>query len=58
MAYDLPAPSGGEAGLSRALFKKGKRCTIFYAPQSPYTKIEAITVGRCDANVGLLIGVG
>jgi hypothetical protein len=57
-AYDLPAPSGGEAGLSRALLKKGKKCTMFYAPTSPYTKIEAITVGRCNANVGLLIGVG
>lgn len=56
-AYGLPAASGGEAGLSRALFKKGKRCTMFYAPTSPYTKIEAITVGRCNANVGLLIGV-
>jgi hypothetical protein len=57
-AYDIPPPSGGEAGLSRALLKKGKRCTMFYAPTSPYTKIEAITVGRCNANVGLLIGVG
>jgi hypothetical protein len=56
-AYNLPAASGGEAGMSRALLKKSKRCTMFYAPQSPYTKIEAITVGRCDANVGLLIGV-
>jgi hypothetical protein len=56
-AYSLPAPSGGEAGLSRALLKKHKRCTMFYAPTSPYTKIEAITVGRCNANVGLLIGV-
>jgi hypothetical protein len=56
-AYNLPPPSGGEAGLSRALLKKHKRCTMFYAPTSPYTKIEAITVGRCNANVGLLIGV-
>jgi hypothetical protein len=57
-AYSLPAPSGGEAGLSRALLKKGKRCTMFYAPTSPYTTIEAITVGKCNANVGLLIGAG
>jgi hypothetical protein len=57
-AYKLPAPSGGEAGLSRALYKQGKSCTMFYAPTAPYTKIEAITVGDCKANVGLLIGVG
>ena len=57
-AYDLPAPSGGEAGLSRALLKKGKKCTMFYAPTSPYTKIEAITLGSCNANVVLPIGLG
>jgi hypothetical protein len=56
-AYNLPPPSGGEAGRSRALLKQGKRCTMFYAPTSPYVKIEAITVGLCNANVGLLIGV-
>lgn len=56
-AYKLPAPSGGEAGLSRGLYKQGKRCTMFYAPDSPYTDIQAITVGLCSANVGLLIGV-
>jgi hypothetical protein len=56
-AYSLPPPSGGEAGLSRALYRQGKHCTMFYAPTSPYTKIEAITVGNCNANVGLLVGV-
>lgn len=56
-AYEFPAPAGGEAGLSRGLFKRGKRCTMFYAPDSPYTKIVGITVGLCSANVGLLIGV-
>src|SRR3954454_11491661 len=57
-AYDLPAPSGGEAGLSRALFRQGKHCTMFYAPTNPYTKIEAISVGNCNANVSLFVGIG
>src|SRR3954468_5184679 len=30
--YGLPPGSGGEAGLSRAIVKKGNRCTLFYAP--------------------------
>lgn len=47
--YGLGPPSGGEAGLSRAIVKKGKRCTLFYAPTPPYTKIEAIQVGICGA---------
>ena len=47
--YGLGAPSGGEAGLSRAIVKKGNRCTLFYAPTPPYSKIEAIQVGICGA---------
>jgi len=47
--YSLGPPSGGEAGLSRAIVKQGKRCTLFYAPTAPYTKIEAIQVGICGA---------
>jgi len=47
--YGLGPPSGGEAGLSRAIVKKGKRCTLFYAPTPPYSKIEAIQVGICGA---------
>jgi hypothetical protein len=47
--YGLGPGSGGEAGLSRAIVKKGKRCTLFYAPTSPYVKIEAIQVGVCGA---------
>jgi hypothetical protein len=49
-AYKLGPPSGGEAGQSRALYKQKSRCTLFYAPQSPYTKIESISVGKCDKN--------
>jgi hypothetical protein len=51
-AYNLPPPSGGEAGESRALYKQKRRCTLFYAPQSPYEKIESISVGKCNANLG------
>jgi hypothetical protein len=47
--YGLGPASGGEAGLSRAIVKKGKRCTLFYAPTPPYSKIEAIQVGVCGA---------
>jgi hypothetical protein len=47
--YGIGPASGGEAGQSRALYKKGNRCTLFYAPTSPYTKIEAIQVGICGA---------
>jgi hypothetical protein len=47
--YGLGAGSGGEAGLSRAIVKKGNRCTLFYAPEAPYTKIDAIQVGVCGA---------
>jgi hypothetical protein len=49
-AYALPPPSGGEAGESRAIYKQKARCTLFYAPQSPYVKIESITVGKCNKN--------
>jgi hypothetical protein len=56
-AYHLPPPSGGEAGLSRALFKQGKRCTMFYAPEQPYTDIRGISVGLCNSNVDLFIGI-
>jgi hypothetical protein len=45
--YGLGPASGGEAGLSRAIVKKGKRCTLFYAPTPPYSKVEAIQVGIC-----------
>lgn len=51
-AYGFPTPAGGEAGLSRGLFKQGKNCTLFYAPESPYTDIQSIVVGLCAANVG------
>jgi hypothetical protein len=47
--YGLGPASGGEAGLSRAIVKKGNRCTLFYAPTSPYSKVEAIQVGICGA---------
>jgi hypothetical protein len=47
--YGLGPASGGEAGLSRAIVKKGNRCTLFYAPAPPYEKIEAIQVGVCGA---------
>jgi hypothetical protein len=49
-AYNLPPPSGGEAGKSRALYKQKRRCTLFYAPQSPYVEIESISVGKCNRN--------
>jgi hypothetical protein len=47
--YGLGPASGGEAGLSRAIVKKGNRCTLFYAPTPPYSRIEAIQVGICGA---------
>ena len=56
-AYGLPAGSGGEAGITRALVKKGKRCTLFYAPMAttvvPAAAIEQISVGLCTKNNGL-----
>ena len=57
-AYGFPPPSGGEAGASRGLFKQGGSCTLFYAPEAPYQDITSITVGRCNAGVGLLLGAG
>jgi hypothetical protein len=29
--------------------KKGNRCTLFYAPDPPYEKIDAIQVRVCGA---------
>jgi hypothetical protein len=55
-AYHLGKATGGEAGLSRALVKKHSRCTLFYGPTAPYVKIEAVQVGLCSANVGLILG--
>ena len=36
--------------MSRAIVKKGNRCTLFYAPTPPYSKIEAIQVGICGGS--------
>ncbi len=56
-AYGLPAGSGGEAGITRALVKKGRNCTLFYAPRAttaaPSAGIEMISVGLCTKNNGL-----
>ena len=55
--YGLPPGSGGEAGITRALVKAKKRCTLFYAPSAttvaPSAPIEQITVGLCSKNNGL-----
>jgi outer membrane protein assembly factor BamE (lipoprotein component of BamABCDE complex) len=51
-AYGIPRPGPGEAAQSRANLKQGKSCTLFYAPTSPWTTIESITVGRCGAVPG------
>lgn len=50
--YGIPTPGPGEAAQSRANLKQGKRCTLFYAPQNPWTTIEAITVGLCGSVPG------
>lgn len=50
--YGIPNPPRGEATQSRAKLKQGKRCTLFYAPTSPWTTIESITVGLCSAVPG------
>jgi len=50
--YGIPAPAGGEAALSTALFKQGKRCTTFFAATAPFV-ISAINVGLCSTNHGL-----
>ena len=49
---EIPAPGPGEAAQSRARLKQGKRCTLFYAPTSPWVTIESITVGLCGAVPG------
>ncbi len=56
-AYGFSVRGQGEAGLSRGLFRQQRRCTLFYAPDSPYQVIEAIVVGLCSADAGLLRGV-
>jgi hypothetical protein len=50
--YGIPKPPPGEAAQSRANLKQGKRCTLFYAPTSPWDTIEDITVGLCGAVPG------
>jgi hypothetical protein len=50
-AYGFPKPDGGEAGASRGLYQQGKNCTLFYAPEIPYTKIASISVARCNAGI-------
>ena len=60
-AYGLPPGSGGEAGITRALVKKSKRCTLFYAPDAtvtaPSASITSIEVGLCSQNNGLDGGI-
>jgi hypothetical protein len=56
-AYGFPEPAGGEAGLSRGVYKQGKHCTLFYAPEQPYSDIRGISVGLCNSNVGGLVGL-
>ena len=51
-AYGIPDPGPGEAAQSRAQVKKGNRCTMFYAPTSPWNTVESITVGLCGATPG------
>jgi hypothetical protein len=51
-AYDIPDPPPGEATQSRAILKQGRKCTLFYAPESPYDTIDSITVGASSAGVG------
>jgi hypothetical protein len=49
--YGIPTPPPGEATASRNGLKHGKHCTMFYAPQSPFTTITAIDVGICGSIV-------
>jgi hypothetical protein len=49
--YGIPTPAPGEATQSRDGLKHGKNCTMFYAPQAPYTTITAIDVGICGSIV-------
>lgn len=46
-AYGIKADGLGEAGLSRATLRRGSKCTVFYAPELPYQKIQGIYVGGC-----------
>jgi hypothetical protein len=50
--YGIPKPPPGEATESRANLKKGKRCTLFYAPEKPWDSIRYINVGLCGALPG------
>ncbi|HEY1595761.1 MAG TPA: hypothetical protein VGF74_10230 [Thermoleophilaceae bacterium] len=50
--YGIPTPGPGEAAQSRANLKQGKRCTLFYAPTSPWDTVENINVGLCGAVPG------
>lgn len=52
--YGIPIEGGGEAGLSKAKIKRKGRCTLFYAPDKPYTVIDSVTVGKCGS-VSLLL---
>ena len=51
-AYGIPKPAPGEPTESRAQTKKGKRCTLFYAPTKPWDTVESISVGLCGALPG------
>jgi hypothetical protein len=51
--YNIPPPTGGEAGMSRAQIKQGNRCTLFYAPEEPYKTISSITLGICRSGTGI-----
>ena len=51
--YGIPSTGAGEANESRAGLKKGKRCTMFYAPEKPYKTITSITVGICKSVITL-----
>lgn len=53
--YRIRLTGRGEANESHALLKSpGNRCTQFYAPDKPYTRITSITVGICKS-VSLLL---
>ena len=50
--YGIPTPAPGEATQSRNGLKQStKRCTMFSAPQSPFTTITGIDVGICGSVV-------
>lgn len=52
-AYGIPAPTNqGEADRTRALYKKGKRCTQFYGDLSNGDGlVSQITVGLCQVKL-------